>query len=116
MKKDEILEDKRIKENYIKGFGEIFEIKNINIDTTKMPLLKYIVREFGEELYNPSDENRRLNRKTLTEEQTRKFMKYWELENKATGELAEQLFMYGFIMAKELENEGNSLKCKKLLK
>ena len=115
MKKDEIK-----KQKYIKGFGEIFEIENIKIDTTKMPLLKYIVREFGEELYNPSDENKRLNRekmklfaeleKTFTEEQTREFMKYWELENKSMEELEEQLFMYGFIMAQELENERNNMK------
>ncbi len=112
-------EDNIKKENCVKRFGEIFEIKNINIDVTKLPLLKYIIREFGEDLYTPSEKNEKLrNEKAklqkefetiLTKEQYEKFIKYWELENKATEELEEQLFMYGFIMAKELDREVKSI-------
>ncbi len=109
------IEDNIKKENCVKRFGEIFEIKNIDIDVTKLPLLKYIIREFGEDLYTPSEKNEKLkNEKTklqkefetiLTKEQYEKFIKYWELENKATEELEEQLFMYGFIMAKQQDKE-----------
>lgn len=109
------IEDNIKKENCVKRFGEIFEIKNIKIDTSKLPLLKYIIREFGEDLYTPSEENEKLKRekaklqeefeKTLTKEQYEKFIQYWELENKATEELEQQLFMYGFIMAKQQEKE-----------
>ncbi len=109
------IEDNIKKENCVKRFGEIFEIKNIDIDISKLPLLKYILREFGEDLYTPSEKNEKLkNEKTklqkefetiLTKEQYEKFIKYWELENKATEELEEQLFMYGFIMAKQQDKE-----------
>lgn len=109
------IEDNIKKENCVKRFGEIFEIKNIDIDVTKLPLLKYIIREFGEDLYTPSEKNEKLKKEKtklqkefetiLTKEQYEKFIKYWELENKATEELEEQLFMYGFIMAKELDKE-----------
>lgn len=113
------IEDNTKKENCVKRFGEIFEIKNIDIDISKLPLLKYILREFGEDLYIPSEKNEKLkNEKAklqkefetiLTKEQYEKFIKYWELENKATEELEEQLFMYGFIMAKELDREVKSI-------
>ena len=109
------IDDNIKKENCVKRFGEIFEIKNIDIDISKLPLLKYILREFGEDLYTPSEKNEKLkNEKAklqkefetiLTKEQYEKFIKYWELENKATEELEEQLFMYGFIMAKQQDKE-----------
>lgn len=109
------IEDNIKKENCVKRFGEIFEIKNIEIDISKLPLLKYILREFGEDLYTPSEKNEKLKNekaklqeefeKILTKDQYEKFIKYWELENKATEELEEQLFMYGFIMAKQQEKE-----------
>lgn len=117
------IEDNIKKENCVKRFGEIFEIKNIDIDVTKLPLLKYIIREFGEDLYTPSEKNEKLKKekaklqeefeKTLTREQYEKFIKYWELENKATEELEEQLFMYGYIMAKELDREVESISLQK---
>lgn len=109
------IEDNIKKENCVKRFGEIFEIKNIDIDISKLPLLKYIIREFGEDLYTPSEKNEKLKKEKtklqkefetiLTKEQYEKFIKYWELENKATEELEEQLFMYGFIMAKQQDKE-----------
>lgn len=118
--KEQIYRDSIKKENCIKTFGEIFEIDNIEIDTTKLPLLKYILREFGEDLYTPSEKNEKLKNEKeklkrefetiLTKEQYEKFIKYWELENKSTEELEEQLFMYGFIMAKELDRETKNIK------
>ena len=114
------IEDSIKKENCIRTFGEIFEIDNIEINTTKLPLLKYILREFGEDLYTPSEKNKKLKEEKaklqkefetiLTKEQYEKFIKYWELENKSTEELEEQLFMYGFIMAKELDRETKNIK------
>lgn len=114
------IEDSIKKESCIRTFGEIFKIDNIEIDTTKLPLLKYILREFGEDLYTPSEKNEKLKEEKeklkkefemiLTKEQYEKFIKYWELENKSTEELEEQLFMYGFIMAKELDRETKNIK------
>lgn len=110
-------EDERKKEEHIKNFGETFEIKGINIDTSKLPLLKYILCEFGEDLYMPSEKSKRIKekrielgnelRESFTEEQKGKFEKYLVLESRQTEELEEQLFMYGFIMAQELYIEGN---------
>ena len=52
------LEDNIRKEEYINNFAKTFEIKNIKIDTNRLPLLKYIICEFGEELYKPSERNK----------------------------------------------------------
>lgn len=122
---NEKLEDITRKESCINRFGEIFEIKNIKIDIEKLPLLKFILREFGEDLYTPSKANEELRKekiklgneleKTFTDEQKNKFIKYWELENQIAEELEGQLFMYGFIMAQELKNEVKNTKTDKLL-
>ncbi len=116
-------EDMEKKEEYIKNFEKTFEIKYMNIDTSKLPLLKYILREFGEDLYMPSEKSKKIRekrkilgnklRESFTEEQKEKFEKYVYLESQETEELEEQLFMYGFIMAQELYIEGNSNKNKK---
>lgn len=126
MEEKEVLEDKKKKEEYIKCFGKVFGIENLIIDTTKLPLLKYIVQVFGEEIYTPTKEYRRLIKKemnlfeeleeTFTKEQTEKFLEYCELSNEITGEREEQLFMFGFIMAREIEKELNYIKNTKLLK
>ena len=119
------LEDIIRKESCINRFGEIFEIKNIKIDIEELPLLKFILREFGEDLYTPSKANEELRKekiklgneleKTFTFEQKNKFIKYWELENQIAEELEGQLFMYGVIMAQELKNEVENTKTDKLL-
>lgn len=119
MKNDEILVDKKKKDYNIKEFGKSFEINNIGIDTSKLPLLKYIFREFSENIYVMSEENNKLNKKkieiqkelykTLTDEQKEKFEEYWEIENQMATEIEEQIFMYGFIMSKELEKEKNTI-------
>ena len=111
-----VLEDNIRKEEYINNFGKTFEIKNIKIDTSRLPLLKYIIREFGEDLYEPSERNKVIRNEkkkvgdtliaSLTEEQYKKFVQYWDLENEMKEELEEQLFMYGFIMSQELYIEG----------
>ena len=59
---NEKLEDIIRKESCINRFGEIFEIKNIKIDIEKLPLLKFILREFGEDLYTPSKANEELRK------------------------------------------------------
>ena len=111
-----VLEDNIRKEEYINNFGKTFEIKNIKIDTSRLPLLKYIVREFGEDLYKPSERNKEIRNEkkkagdrliaSLTEEQYKNFVQYWDLENEMKEESEEQLFMYGFIMSQELYIEG----------
>ena len=115
MKENEILKDKEKKEKYVNNFSETFDIKDIKIDTTKLPLLTYIIHEIGEDLYIMSDETREICKKKnklfeelekcLTEEQKQILEEYLELENQMNGEIEEQLFMYGFIMSQQLENE-----------
>ena len=120
MEEKEILKDTKKKEQYINKFKEVFEIKNIKFDISQMPLLKYLMDKFGEDLYVMSDESIKLLKRknkifeeleeSLTEEQKGKLEEYWDLEGRISYEMGEQLFMYGFILAQELENEKNNVK------
>ena len=65
MEEKEILEDKKKKERYIKNFTNVFEINNIKLDITKMPLLKCIMDKFGEDLYVMSDESIKLLKRKI---------------------------------------------------
>lgn len=120
MEEKEILKDTKKKEQYINKFKEVFEIKDIKFDISQMPLLKYLMDKFGEDLYVMSDESIKLLKRknkvfeeleeSLTEEQKEKLEEYWDLESRISYEMEEQLFMYGFILAQELENEKNNVK------
>lgn len=106
-------------EEYIKNFEEQFNIKNIKIDVSKLPLLDYIFNIFGEELYKPSKKSINLRKKAiklgnklekmLNNKQAENFREYWELENQLTIEIEKQLFMYGYIIAQQLNNETNNI-------
>ena len=43
-------------------------------------------------------------------EQQKAFEKYWELQNEMQGYEEEQQFLYGYLVAKELEKENNRQK------
>ncbi len=105
--------------DYLKNFDKIFEtdtLKNIKFDNMKM--LKKFYEYFGEELYTPSDKYVEMKKKFITEsgklEQT--FSKYqqqtfercWDLYNEIISEEQQQLFMFGYILALELEKETQS--------
>ena len=45
----------------------------------------------------------------LNNKQAENFREYWELENQLTIEIEKQLFMYGYIIAQQLNNETNNI-------
>lgn len=104
-----------MEQDYLKRFDEIFGTKikkNIKLD---MPVLKLFFENFGESLYTPSINQKKLIDKkiqlmdkleqTFTEEQRKIFKQYNEIENQFTSELEEQLFMFGYIIGNELKLE-----------
>lgn len=103
-------------EEYLKHFDNIFEtntFENIKFDNMKM--LKKLYEYFGEDLYTSSSRHKELRIKyieesekleeTFSEEQQRQFEKCWELYNEMLGETEEQLFIFGYILASELNTE-----------
>ena len=101
-----------------KHFDEIFgtdTLHNINFDN--LPLLKAIFEYIDDDMYRPSAKYQELRKKsieisnqleqTFTKEQKSIFEEYWEVQNRMVSEEEEQLFFFGFIMAKALEKEMN---------
>ena len=100
----------------LKHFDKIFNtetIKHINFDNMK--LLKALYEYLEEDIYTPSAKYLELMHKhvkisdelekTFTPEQSELFEKYWEIGSEMTTEENQQLFMFGFIIAKELNIE-----------
>lgn len=107
-------------EEYLKHFDKIFEtdtFENIKFDNMKM--LKKLYEYFAEELYTPSLKHKKIRRKyieesekleaTFSEEQQKQFEYCWELYNQMLEEIDEQLFIFGYILASELNIELKNL-------
>lgn len=107
----------------LKHFDSIFNTeiaKYIKFDNMK--LLKALYEYFEEDVYTPSTKYSELRHKnieisnelekTLTPSQKELFEKYWEIGSEMTAEENQQLFMFGFIMARELDIETKIKDCK----
>ena len=100
----------------LKHFDKIFNtetIKHINYDNMK--LLKALYEYLEEDIYTPSAKYLELMHKhveisdelekTFTPEQSELFEKYWEIGSYMCAEENRQLFLFGYIIAKELDRE-----------
>ena len=100
----------------LKHFDNIFgtdALKKIDFSDKKMKLLKTLFEYFEEDLYTPSPKYEKLRRKhieigeelekTFTKEQQALFEKYWEVGNELAFEEEQQLFLFGFIVARNFD-------------
>ena len=100
----------------LKHFDTIFNtetIKNIKFDDIK--LLKVLYEYFEENLYTPNERYSALRKehiaisdeleKTFTPDQQQLFEKQWEIGSELCAEENEQLFLFGYIIARELDRE-----------
>ena len=105
-------DDKKI----LSHFDAIFNtetIKNIKFDDMK--LLNALYEYFEESIYTPSSKYSELRHKhievsdelekTFTPDQQKLFEKYWEIGSYMCAEENRQFFLFGYIMAKELDDE-----------
>lgn len=100
----------------LKHFDSVFntDIAN-NIKFDNMKLLKSLYEYFEEDIYIPSTKYSELRHKhieisdelekTFTPEQKELFERYWEVGNEMIAEENEQLFLFGYVIAKELDRE-----------
>ena len=100
----------------LKHFDTIFNTETIkNIKFVDMKLLKVLYEYFEENLYTPSERYSALRKehiaisdeleKTSTPAQQQLFEKQWEIGSELCAEENEQLFLFGYILAKELDIE-----------
>ena len=101
---------------YIEHFDNIFGTNAIkHIKFKNMKILKLLIEYFLEDLYKPSSKYEKLRREhieisdeietTLTENQKKLFEKYYDISNRMTEELEEQLFMFGYIFGSEMKSD-----------
>ena len=82
-----------------------------------MPILKFLLRHYVEEIYTPSPKYKNLLVKsneqigvlldTLDNEQKKLFENCFDTVYAMLEEQEEQVFLFGYILAKELEREAN---------
>ena len=100
----------------LEHFDSVFNTETIrNIKFDNMKLLKALFNYFDEDIYTPSSKYSTLRHKhieisdelekTFTPEQKELFEKYWEIGSEMCAEENEQLFLFGYIIAKELDIE-----------
>ena len=109
--------DKERETELLKHFDSTFDtdtLKTIKFDN--MPMLKALFDYFEEFLYKPSEKYDKLRRQhieiaellenTFTEGQQALFERYWEIGCQMDIEENEQLFFFGYIIGKKLEQES----------
>lgn len=100
----------------LKHFDKVFNTETAkHIKFNNMKLLKALYEYFEEDVYTPSTKYSELRQKhieisdelekTFTPEQKTLFEKYWEVGSAMTEEENEQLFLFGYVVAKELDRE-----------
>lgn len=102
------------KQVILEHFNDIF-VTNLNIKLD-IPILKLIYDRFQEEITMPNSEYRELRkrhikmsdelRSKLNKEQWDLFEQHWEIINQMGAIENEQLYYFGWIMAKALGEEG----------
>ena len=96
------------------GTDTLKNLKNINFNEMKF-LIRFF-EYFEEDLYRPSEKSNKLREEqaeivdkldeSFTKEQQILFDKYWEVSNQIIFEEQQQLFLFGYIVAKEMEKEA----------
>lgn len=113
LKEDGYVSDDKIVLNHFDSIFKTQTIKNINFDN--MRFLSYLFKSFQDELYTPSKKYTELLRKhiniadelekTFSKKQMQLFEQFCETKNEMYEEENEQLFLFGYIISKELDSE-----------
>lgn len=100
----------------LQHFDNTFKTNTIKHIQLNMPLLKIFYEYFSDELHKSSPSYNELRKKysevsdllekSFTEGQQTLFEKFFEIGSDMSVERSEQLFYFGYIMAKELEREN----------
>lgn len=101
----------------LKHFDNVFSTKTEKHIKLNMPILKFLLRHYVEEIYAPSPKYKNLLVKsneqigilldTLDNEQKKLFENCFDTVYAMLEEQEEQVFLFGYILAKELEREAN---------
>jgi len=101
----------------LKHFDNVFNTKTEEHIKLNMPMLKFLLRHYIEEFYTPSPKYKNLLVKSneqigvsldaLDNQQKKLFENCFDTVYTMLEEQEEQVFLFGYILAKEFDNEGN---------
>ena len=101
-------------------FDKTIGTNQYDIDRTQFPLLIRIFEQFREDMYVESQEYEELKLekqnientidKSFNDEQKQLFEQYWEIESKMQSEIEKVIFLFGYLIRDELENELKNVK------
>ena len=101
----------------LKHFDNVFSTKTEKHIKLNMPILKFLLRRYIEEIYAPSPKYKNLLVKSneqigvlldaLDNKQKKLFENCFDTVYAMLEEQEEQAFLFGYILAKEFDNEGN---------
>lgn len=104
--------EKEIIENFDKIIGTN---KSQKKDTSKFPLLLKIFEQFEGDMFVETQEYKELKQErqnienrinsNFSNEQKQLFEEYWDTQNKMQSEIEKQIFLFGYLIRDELENE-----------
>ena len=102
--------EKEILENFDKIIGT-----NKKIDISKFPLLLKIFEQYRDDIFVKSQEYKELeqNRKniedkinlSLKKKKKQLFENYWDIEKQMQSEVEKAIFLFGYLLRDEIENE-----------
>lgn len=106
------------KKDYLEHFDKVFKTDTLNhINLDNMVLLKGIYRILEDYLCKTNKDYKSIRVKSsklydklqtiLSEEQKSIFNEFIDLNNEEMSSIQEQIFIFGYIIAKELDNESN---------
>lgn len=106
-----------IAEETLKHFDSIFDADTLRtIKFSNMKMLKALYEYFEEDIYTPSPKYSKLRHNhieiadklesTFSDEQKKLFEQYWELGTQMCEEEQQQLFLFGYIIATQLNIES----------
>lgn len=100
----------------LKHFDSIFNTKTVNHIKLNMPMLKFLLYELEEDFRKPSPKYEKLRLKQIdainkiyscvNDKQKKLFNEYGKCTNELSAVEDFQLFCFGFLLAKELDEES----------
>ena len=103
-------------EELLKNFDNIVGTNKIKrIDRKKFPLILKLYECFKEDMFVETQEYKELKQErqnienrinsNFSNEQKQLFEEYWDTQNKMQSEIEKQIFLFGYLIRDELENE-----------
>lgn len=103
-------------EEIIERFDKTFGTDTFKkIDVNNMPILSTIFNSLGEDLYIFDEQYEKLRKEkiaiesklvqTFSKEEDKLYNELWDLDNRMVAQREQQMFIYGYLIAKHIEKE-----------